>query len=95
MQTMRDHILKRIARFGQGKAFSAKDFLDIASRTTIDVALAELAMDGRSPHIIHWQKSSFLSILDARLQADLLNLRLRTSRIFFRSKGRLLGMQTL
>ena len=47
MQTMRHHILKRIERFGQGKAFSAKDFLDIASRTTIDVALAELAMDGK------------------------------------------------
>ena len=30
----------RIERFGEGKAFSAKDFLDIASRTTIDVTLA-------------------------------------------------------
>ena len=47
MQTMRHHILKRIDRFGSGKAFSAKDFLDIASRTTIDVALAELATDGK------------------------------------------------
>ncbi len=47
MQTMRNHILKRIERLGPGKAFSAKDFLDIASRTTIDVALAELATDGR------------------------------------------------
>ena len=47
MQTMRNHILKRIERFGQGKAFSAKDFLDIASRTTIDVALAKLATDGK------------------------------------------------
>jgi hypothetical protein len=43
---MRNKILKRLERFGQGKAFSAKDFLDIASRTTIDVVLAELATDG-------------------------------------------------
>jgi hypothetical protein len=46
MQTMRDQIVARIERQGEGKAFSAKDFLDIASRTTIDVTLAELAQDG-------------------------------------------------
>jgi hypothetical protein len=46
MQTMRDHIVARIDRQGAGKAFSAKDFLDIASRTTIDVTLAELALAG-------------------------------------------------
>jgi len=46
MQTMRDQIVARIERQGAGKAFSAKDFLDIASRTTIDVTLAELAQDG-------------------------------------------------
>ena len=46
MQTMRDQIVVRIERQGAGKAFSAKDFLDIASRTTIDVTLAELAQDG-------------------------------------------------
>ena len=43
METMRDQIVARIGRLGEGKAFSAKDFLDIASRTTIDVTLAELA----------------------------------------------------
>lgn len=42
MQTMRDHIVARIKRFGAGKAFSAKDFLDIASRGTIDMALSSL-----------------------------------------------------
>jgi hypothetical protein len=47
MQTMRDHILKRIERLGEGKAFSAKDFLDIASRTTIDVTLASLTNRGK------------------------------------------------
>jgi Family of unknown function (DUF6088) len=46
METMRDHIIARIERLGEGKAFSAKDFLDIASRTTIDVTLAALAREG-------------------------------------------------
>lgn len=46
METMRDQIVARIDRLGKGKAFSAKDFLDIASRTTIDVTLAELARKG-------------------------------------------------
>jgi hypothetical protein len=32
---------------GEGKAFSAKDFLDIASRGTIDMALAGLSRDGK------------------------------------------------
>jgi hypothetical protein len=44
MQAMRDQIVARIARLGAGKAFSAKDFLDIASRTTIDVTLASLTL---------------------------------------------------
>lgn len=47
MQTMRDQIVARIERLGEGKAFSAKDFLDIASRTMIDVTLADLALDGK------------------------------------------------
>ena len=46
MESMRDQIVARIERLGEGKAFSAKDFLDIASRTTIDVTLAELALKG-------------------------------------------------
>jgi len=47
MQTMRDQIVARIARYGEGKAFSAKNSLDIATRTTIDVALASLTQSGR------------------------------------------------
>jgi hypothetical protein len=47
MQAMRDQIVARIERLGAGKAFSAKDFLDIASRTTIDVTLASLALSGK------------------------------------------------
>jgi hypothetical protein len=46
MQTMRDQIVARIERLGEGKAFSAKDFLDIASRGTIDMALTSLTGRG-------------------------------------------------
>ena len=46
MQTMRDQIVGRIKRLGEGKAFSAKDFLDIASRGTIDMALGSLTRNG-------------------------------------------------
>jgi hypothetical protein len=47
MQTMRDQILARILRLGEGKAFSAKDFLDIGSRTTVDVALHSLTKEAK------------------------------------------------
>jgi hypothetical protein len=47
MQTKRHQIVARIERSGEGKAFSAKDFLDIASRTMIDVTLAGLARVGK------------------------------------------------
>ena len=46
MQAMRDQIVARIERLGAGKAFSAKDFLDIASRGTIDMALSGLTRSG-------------------------------------------------
>jgi len=47
MQTMRDQVVARIERWGEGKAFSAKDFLDIASRGTVDMALAGLSREGK------------------------------------------------
>lgn len=47
MQTMKDQILNRIGRLGEGKAFSAKDFLDIASRATIDWTFYGLVQDGK------------------------------------------------
>ena len=47
MQTKQDQIVARIEKLGPGKAFSAKDFLDIASRTMIDVTLASLAQSGK------------------------------------------------
>jgi hypothetical protein len=43
---MRDQIVTRIERLGAGKAFSAKDFLDIASRGTIDMTLSDLTRKG-------------------------------------------------
>jgi len=43
---MRDQIVGRIKRLGEGKAFSAKDFLDIASRGTIDMTLGSLTRNG-------------------------------------------------
>ncbi|MCL2660164.1 MAG: DUF6088 family protein [Acidobacteriaceae bacterium] len=46
MKPMRSQIVTHIERLGSGKAFSAKDFLDIASRTTVDVTLASLARQG-------------------------------------------------
>jgi len=46
MQTMQDQIFARIDRLGPGKAFSAKDFLDIATRGSIDVALGGLTRKG-------------------------------------------------
>ena len=46
MQTMRDQIISRIERGGAGRAFTPKDFLDIASRGTIDMALTSLTRSG-------------------------------------------------
>ena len=48
MQTMRDQIVARIERLGEGRAFSAKDFLDIASRGTIDMARTSLRQPERN-----------------------------------------------
>jgi hypothetical protein len=46
VQTMRDQIIGRIRGLGEGKAFSAKDFLDIASRGTIDMTFASMLREG-------------------------------------------------
>lgn len=46
MQTKLDQIVKRIGDFGDGWVFSAKDFLDLASRSMVDVTLARLAGEG-------------------------------------------------
>lgn len=46
MQTMKEKVFDRIRRMRPGKTFVAKDFLDIATRGTIDVALAGLVRKG-------------------------------------------------
>ena len=46
MKTMKEQILNRIEHLGAGRAFMAKDFLDIASRGTIDMALSSLVREG-------------------------------------------------
>jgi len=45
MQTMKNRILDRIRRFEPGRAFIAKDFLDIASRGTVDMTFSALLRD--------------------------------------------------
>ena len=43
---MRNQVVARIDRLDEGKTFSAKELLDIASRTTIGVTLASLTTKG-------------------------------------------------
>src|SRR5579863_7987663 len=45
--TMKGQIRLRIEDLGPGRSFMAKDFLDIASRGSIDVALASLTSAGK------------------------------------------------
>jgi hypothetical protein len=45
--TMKETIEARIDRLGAGTPFTAKDFLDIASRGSIDMALTGLAKEGK------------------------------------------------
>ncbi len=46
MTSRRDKISARIRRWGGGAAFTPKDFLDLASRGTVDMTLAALLSDG-------------------------------------------------
>jgi hypothetical protein len=45
-QAMKDRIRAHIGRLGAGRAFMAKDFLDIASRDSVDVAVGSLTRAG-------------------------------------------------
>ncbi len=47
MESVSDKVLKRIQRKGRGFAFSGKDFLDIATRPSVDKALSGLVKSGR------------------------------------------------
>ncbi|PYT96598.1 MAG: hypothetical protein DMG38_23315 [Acidobacteria bacterium] len=73
MQTMRNQILSRIEHFEHGKAFSAKDFLDIATRTTIDVALHSLTHEGRIRRIRRglYDRPRFNAALGGQLSPDI------------------------
>src|SRR5947209_4247349 len=73
MQTMRNQILRRIEHFEYGNAFSAKDFLDIASRTTIDVALHSLTHEGRIRRIRRglYDRPRFNAALGGQLSPDI------------------------
>jgi hypothetical protein len=70
---MRNQILKRIERSEDGKAFSAKDFLDIASRTTIDVALHSLTHEGKIRRIRRglYDRPRFNAALGGQLSPDI------------------------
>lgn len=46
MPTAKDKIATRIRRWGPGAAFTPKDFLDLASRGTVDMTLSALLADG-------------------------------------------------
>lgn len=46
MASNKDKIIARILRWGGGAAFTPKDFLDLASRGTVDMTLAVLLSDG-------------------------------------------------
>jgi hypothetical protein len=46
MATVKQSVLQRIQTGEQGHAYSAKDFLDLASRGAVDVALSDLATEG-------------------------------------------------
>ena len=46
-KSMKNRVLERIDRFAPGHAFVAKDFLDIATRGTVDMALASLVREGK------------------------------------------------
>src|SRR5437879_11826063 len=73
MQTMRNQILRRIEHFEYGNAFSAKDFLDIASRTTSDVALHSLTHEGRIRRISRglYDRPRFNAALGGQLSPDI------------------------
>ena len=46
MDTVKQSILARIQEDGPGKAYSPKDFLDLGSRGSVDVALSQLVNAG-------------------------------------------------
>ena len=52
MDTVKQKILTRIQQNGYGKAYSPKDFLDLGSRGSVDVALSQLVDAGTIRRVI-------------------------------------------
>jgi len=73
METMKYQILRRIEKMGRGSVFSAKDLLDVASRSSIDVLLAKLAKSGEIRRIGRglYDLPKFNPDLDSELSPDL------------------------
>lgn len=73
METMKNQILKRIEKMERGSVFSAKDFLDLASRSSIDVLLPKLEKDGTIRRIRRglYDLPKFNPDLEAELSPDL------------------------
>lgn len=73
MESMKNQILRRIEKMDLGSVFSAKDFLDLASRTSIDVLLAKLAKSGTIRRIGRglYDRPKFNADLEAELSPDM------------------------
>jgi len=52
MDTVKQTILDRTREAGHGKAYSPKDFLDLGSRGSVDVALSQLVEEGAIRRVI-------------------------------------------
>jgi hypothetical protein len=52
MRQAKDQIIRRIQRWGPGAVFTPKDFLDLTSRGSVDMALGALLKDGTIRRVI-------------------------------------------
>ena len=73
MESMKNQILRRMGKMDRGSVFSAKDFLDLASRTSIDVLLSKLAKSGTIRRISRglYDLPKFNADLEAELSPDM------------------------
>jgi hypothetical protein len=73
MQTVKDKILGQIRRKPAGYAFSPKDFLNLGSRGSIDVALSALVQDGLVRRITRgiYDRPRFSDILGKHVPPDI------------------------
>ena len=73
MQTVKDRIVARIRRKPAGYAFSPKDFLDLGSRGSIDMALSALVQSGRVRRVSRgiYDRPRFSDILNKHVPPDI------------------------